>query len=473
MPQIPRTPAEVIVFAKQNSIKMVDLKMIDMPGTWRHMTVPVAELTEELFANGVGFDGSSVPGFQTIDESDMLLAPDPNTAAVDPVPSTPTLSLICDVRDPISGGSYSRDPRHIAKKAETFLMDSGIGDSSRWGPEPEFFVFDTARFNQNTNEGFYHIDSDEGAWNSGNESNQGYLPGNQEGYYRTPPVDSQTDIRSEMVEKMGGFGIDIEKHHHEVGTAGQSEIVFRSDSLTRTADNVMILKYIVKNVAKMHGKTATFMPKPLFEVNGSGMHTHQSIWRGGENLFAGDGYAGTSEMMRHYIGGLLYHSPAIMALCAPTTNSYRRLVPGFEAPVNLAYSARNRSACCRIPMYSSDPGARRVEYRCPDGTSNPYLAFAAMLMAGVDGIINKIEPGDPLDVNIYNLTPEQAAKVKQVPGSLDEVLDALESNNEFLLRGGVFTSDLIETWINYKRAREVDGVRLRPHPYEFMLYYDA
>ena len=473
MSQTHRTPAEVIAFAKENGIEMVDLKMVDVPGILRHMTVPVSELTEALFANGVGIDGSSVPGFQTIDKSDMLLVPDPDSAAVDPVPDTPTLSLICDVRDPITGGSYSRDPRYVAKKAEAFLKDSGIGDSSRWGPEPEFFVFDTARFNQTTNEGFYHIDSDEGSWNSGNESNQGYLPGNQEGYNRTPPVDSQTDIRSEMVQKIGGFGIDIEKHHHEVGTAGQSEIVFCSEALTRTADSVMVLKYIVKNVAKKHGKTATFMPKPLFEVNGSGMHTHQSIWRDGQNLFAGDGYAGTSELMRHYIGGLLRHSPAIMALCAPTTNSYRRLVPGFEAPVNLAYSARNRSACCRIPMYFSDPGSRRVEYRCPDGTANPYLAFASMLMAGIDGIINKIDPGEPLDVNIYDLTPEQSAGVQQIPGSLAEALDALEADNEFLLRGGVFTSDLIDTWISYKRSRDVDGVQLRPHPYEFMLYYDA
>ena len=291
----------------------------------------------------------------------MLLVPDPNSAAIDPVPATPTLSLICDVRDPISGGAYSRDPRYIAKKAEAFLRESGIGEVSHWGPEPEFFVFDTARFNQSTNEGFYHIDSDEGAWNSGNESNQGYLPANQEGYYRTSPVDSQGDIRSEMVEQMAAFGLQIEKHHHEVGTAGQSEIVFRSETLTRAADNLMVLKYVVKNVAKRHGKTATFMPKPLFEVNGSGMHTHQSIWRGGENLFVGDGYAGTSEMMMHYIGGLLHHSPSIMALCAPTTNSYRRLVPGFEAPVNLSYSARNRSACCRIPMYFHDRASRRVE----------------------------------------------------------------------------------------------------------------
>ena len=404
---------------------------------------------------------------------DMLLVPDPNSAAIDPVPATPTLSLICDVRDPIGGGAYSRDPRYIAKKAEAFLRESGIGEVSHWGPEPEFFVFDTARFNQSTNEGFYHIDSDEGAWNSGNESNQGYLPANQEGYYRTAPVDSQGDIRSEMVEKMAAFGLQIEKHHHEVGTAGQSEIVFRSETLTRAADNLMVLKYVVKNVAKRHGKTATFMPKPLFEVNGSGMHTHQSIWRGGENLFAGDGYSGTSEMMMHYIGGLLHHSPAIMALCAPTTNSYRRLVPGFEAPVNLAYSARNRSACCRIPMYFHDRASRRVEYRCPDCTSNPYLAFAAMLMAGLDDIINKIDPGDPIDANIYDLTPEQAARVKQVPGSLEEVLDALEQDNEFLLAGGVFTQDLIDTWLDYKRSRDVEGVRVRPHPYEFMLYYDA
>ena len=479
MPQIRRTSTEVIEFAKENNVEMVDLKMVDLPGTLQHLTVPMSELTEELFAEGTGFDGSSIRGFQTIDESDMLLVPDPNSAVIDPVLEIPTLSLVCDVRDPISGGPYSRDPRNVAHKAEAYLKDSGIGELSYWGPELEFFIFDTARFGQTANQGFYAVDSDEGIWNSGeaftlgDELNLGHKPRHKEGYFPAPPVDTQTDLRSEMSLKMADFGIDVEKHHHEVATAGQGEIDFVYDTLTRTADNVMAFKYVVKNVAREHGKTATFMPKPLLGDNGTGMHTHQSIWSGGENLFAGDGYAGTSEMMRHYTGGLLRHSPALLAFCAPTTNSYRRLVPGFEAPVNLVYSARNRSACCRIPMYFSSPKARRVEYRCPDGTCNPYLAFSAMLLAGIDGIINKIDPGDPLDVDVYALSEDEAAQVKQVPGSLPEALEALESDHDFLLRGDVFTPDLIETWLDYKRTREIDEMVLRPHPYEFMLYYDA
>ncbi len=479
MTEIKRTPAEVIAFAKENNIKMIDLKFVDVPGTMQHVTVPIGELTEDLFAEGTGFDGSSIRGFQTIDESDMLLVPDPNTSSIDTLLDIPTLSLICDIRDPINGGSYSRDPRNIAKKAEAHLKDSGIGDISYWGPELEFFVFDTARFDQTANQSFYHVDSDEGIWNSGNEITLGgelnlaYQPRHKEGYFPASPVDTMTDLRSEMVLKMIGFGIDVEKHHHEVATAGQAEIDFKFDTLTHTADSVMIYKYIVKNVAKEYGKTATFMPKPIFGDNGTGMHTHQSIWNGGENLFAGDGYAGISEMMKHYIGGLLRHSPAILAFCAPTTNSYRRLVPGFEAPVNLVYSARNRSACCRIPMYFSSPNARRVEYRCPDATANPYLAFSAMLMAGIDGIVNKIDPGNPLDTDIYALSDAEAANVQQVPGSLPEALDALENDHEFLLRGDVFTSDFVELWLDYKRTREIDELRLRPHPYEFLLYYDA
>jgi glutamine synthetase len=474
-----RTPPDVIEFAKQNNILMVDLKLVDLLGTMQHITLPVEEMTTELFEEGTGFDGSSIRGFQPIDESDMLLVPDASTAAIDTVLDIPTLSMICDVRDPVTGGNYGRDPRWIAQKSEAFLVSSGIADISYWGPELEFFIFDTARFDQNAHSAYYFVDSDEGIWNSGSEFtldgelNQGYRPRHKEGYFPSPPVDTQTDLRSEAVLKMSGFGLQIEKHHHEVATAGQGEIDFKYDSLTRTADNVMIYKYVLKNVAKEHGKVATFMPKPLFEDNGTGMHTHQSLWKDGRNIFHGDGYANMSETMKNYIGGLLAHAPALMAFCAPTTNSYRRLVPGFEAPVNLAYSARNRSACARIPMYFSSPAARRIEFRPPDPACNPYLAFPAMLMAGIDGIINKTDPGEPLDVNLYELSPEQAENVKQVPGSLPEAIDALEADHEFLLRGDVFTKDIIDLWLDFKRSKEIDEVRLRPHPYEFILYFDA
>ncbi len=474
-----RTPQEVIQLARENGVQMVDLKFTDMPGTLQHLTIPVGELTPELFSEGTGFDGSSIRGFQAIHESDMLLVPDPNTAAIDPVFEVPTLSMVCDVRDPITGRNYSRDPRWIAQKAEAFLKSTGLGDVSYWGPELEFFIFDSARFDQNSHSSYYFVDSEEGVWNSGKEkslngnSNLGYRPRYKEGYFPAPPFDTMTDIRSEASLLMERFGIVVEKHHHEVATAGQGEIDFRFDTLTKTADSVMLYKYILKNVARKHGKVATFMPKPLFGDNGTGMHTHQSIWKNGTNLFYGNGYANMSAMMRYYIGGLLSHSPALLAFCAPTTNSYRRLVPGFEAPVNLVYSARNRSACARIPMYFDKPAAKRVEYRCPDPSCNPYLAFSAMLLAGIDGILNEIDPGDPMDVDLYELSPEEAAKIKQVPGSLPEALKALEQDHEFLLRGGVFTEDLIENWLRYKRDKEVDPVRLRPHPYEFFLYFDA
>jgi glutamine synthetase len=474
-----RTAADVIQMARENKVEMVDLKFTDLPGTLQHLSLPMSELTLELFEEGTGFDGSSIRGFQTIDESDMLLVPDPNTAAMDPVYDISTISMVCDIRDPMGGSDYSRDPRWIARKAEQHLITSGIGDVSYWGPELEFFIFDSARFDQNAHSGYYFIDSDEGVWNSGaelsleGELNKAYRPRYKEGYFPAPPMDTLTDIRSEAVLKMQGFGIEVEKHHHEVATAGQGEIDMRYDSLTSMADSVIIYKYLLKNVAREHGRVATFMPKPLFGDNGTGMHTHQSIWKNGENLFYGDGYADMSEMMKHYIGGLLTHSPALLAFCAPTTNSYRRLVPGYEAPVNLAYSARNRSACCRIPMYFSTPASKRIEYRCPDPSANPYLAFSAMLMAGLDGINRKLDPGDPLDVDLYDLDPEQAAQVKQVPGSLDAVLDALEADHAFLLEGGVFTSDLIEMWLDYKRSNEIDEVRLRPHPHEFHLYFDA
>ena len=479
MAVVERTALEVIDFAKENNILMVDLKFTDVPGTLQHVTLPVEEMTNELFEEGTGFDGSSIRGFQTIDESDMLLVPDPSTAAIDPVLEVPTLSLICTVRDPITGASYARDPRIVAQKAEAYLASSGIADVSYWGPELEFYIFDTARFDQTANSGYYIVDSDEGIWNSGEEFtlagdlNPGYRPRHKEGYFPTSPVDTFTDIRSEAVLKMKNFGIRVEKHHHEVGTAGQGEIAFVYDSLSRTADNVMNYKYILKNVAKEYGKVATFMPKPLFGDNGTGMHTHQSLWSNGSNLFHGTGYANTSDMMMHYIGGLLAHSPALLSFCAPTTNSYRRLVPGFEAPVNLVYSARNRSACARIPMYFSTPAAKRVEYRPPDPSCNPYLAFSAMLMAGIDGIVNKIDPGEPLDVDLYDLSPEQASKVRQVPGSLPESLEALEGDHEFLLRGDVFTRDFIDLWLDYKRTKELDEMRLRPHPFEFVLYFDA
>ena len=474
------TPQEVIQLIQDEGVQIIDLKFTDLPGTLQHVGVPPNEVTEDLFANGTGFDGSSIRGFQTIDESDMLLVPDPNTAVIDPVYNIKTLSLICDIRDPLAGTDYSRDPRYVARKAEAYLSSSGIGDTSYWGPEAEFFIFDTASYDQDAHSAYYNVDSDEGVWNSGSAYNldgetlsKGHRPRHKGGYFPVPPVDTLSDIRSEMVIEMQKFGMVIEKQHHEVATAGQGEIDIVYDTLTKTADNIMIYKYLVKNVAARHGKTATFMPKPLFGDNGTGMHTHQSIWKEGENIFWGDGYAHMSDTMKYYIGGLLKHAPALLAFAAPTTNSYRRLVPGFEAPVNLAYSARNRSACCRIPVYFDTPPAKRIEFRCPDPTANPYFAFSAMLMAGIDGIRNQIDPGDPLDVDLYDLSPEEAANVLQVPGSLEETLDALEDDHEFLLVGDVFTSDLVETWLDYKRTNEVDEMRLRPHPYEFFLYYDA
>ena len=425
--------------------------------------------------------GSSIRGFKDIEESDMLLIPDTNTAVVDPFCQIPTLTVLCNVLDPETREWFSRDPRYIAQKAEAHLLASGLADTSYWGPELEHFVFDSARFDQNANSGYYFIDSDEGIWNAGAAEslsggpNLAYKPRYKQGYFPAPPMDSLQDLRSECVQKLEHFGIVVEKHHHEVATAGQAEIDMRYDTLTRMADFVMIQKYVVKNVARAHGKVATFMPKPIFGDNGSGMHTHQSLWQGGTNLFydADSEYALISATCRHYIGGLLQHAPALLALMAPTTNSYRRLVPGFEAPVNLVYSSRNRSACIRIPTYFSSPAARRLEFRLPDPACNPYLAFAAMLMAGLDGVINEIEPPDPVDVNLYDLSPEEAAKIKQVPGSLEEVLNALERDYEFLLKGGVFTEDVIETWLDYKRTNELDPIRLRPHPYEFFLYLDA
>jgi glutamine synthetase len=468
------TPKDVLRFAKENQVEIVDLRFCDLPGLMQHFSIPVEELTEAGFEEGYGFDGSSIRGFQQIQESDMLLIPDPTTAYIDPFLEHRTLVLNCFVRDPVTGESYTRDPRYIAKKAEDHLRGSGIADVSYWGPECEFYIFDEARFDQSQNQGYYFIDSTEGVWGSGQPGSRGYRPRYKEGYFPVPPMDQYQDLRSEMILTMKRCGIEIEVHHHEVGTAGQAEIDMRYDTLLRMADKVMLYKYIVKNVAWRHGKTVTFMPKPIFMDNGSGMHTHQSLWRNGENLFWDEtGYAQISDIARWYIGGLLAHAPALLGFAAPTTNSYRRLVPGYEAPINLVYSQRNRSACVRIPVYSKSPKAKRIEFRTPDPSCNPYLTFAACLQAGLDGIRNKIEPPDPIDKDLYDLEPEEAATVKQVPGSLEEVLNALEADHDWLLEGGVFTEDVIETWIDYKRKKELDQVRLRPHPWEYMLYFDC
>jgi len=472
------TPRDVLKLAKQKGAKIVDLRFIDLPGLWQHFSIPASELSEELFAEGIGFDGSSIRGFQTIDESDMLLMLDPDTAAMDPFTADPTLVLICNVKDPITGEWYSRDPRYVARKAEAHLKKLGLADTVYIGPELEFFFFDDIRFDQTYNCGFYYIDSEAGFWNAGKEGtperpNLGYKPRYKQGYFPVPPMDKFQNIRSAMVLALEGIGIKVEVHHHEVGTAGQTEVDMRFDTLTRMADKVLWYKYCAKNTASKFGKTATFMPKPIFQDNGSGMHTHQSLWKKGKNLFYDrKGYAGMSKLGLHYIGGILKHAPALCALIAPTTNSYRRLVPGYEAPINLAYSQRNRSACVRIPMYSKSEKAKRIEFRTPDPSCNPYLSFAACLMAGLDGVANKIDPGKPIDKDLYELPPAEAAKVKQLPGSLDEVLDALEKDHDFLLKGDVFTKDLLETWIDYKRKNELDAIRLRPHPWEFALYFD-
>ncbi len=467
---------------KKNNIQIVDLKFTDLPGLWQHFSIPPKDMVDfddlpgSIWVDGIGFDGSSIRGFQEIQESDMILIPDPATARVDPACSVPTLSVLCDIVDPVTRDPYSRDPRGVAKKAEAYLKSTGLADTSYWGPELEFFVFDDIRYDQNEHEGYYHIDSIEGQWNTGTNTqpNLGYKPRYKEGYFPVPPHDTLQDIRSEMVLEMEKVGITIEVHHHEVATAGQNEIDMRYAPLTQMADNVLWYKYIVKNVARKHGKVATFMPKPLFMDNGSGMHTHQSLWKNGKPLFFDQkGYALTSEMCRWYAGGLLRHAPALMAFCAPTTNSYKRLVPGYEAPVNLVFSARNRSAAARIPMYTNNPKAKRIEFRPPDPTANPYLAFSAMLLAGLDGVQKKMDPGAPLEKNTYELSPREERRLKTVPGSLDESLRALEADNEFLRRGNVFTDDVIETWLSYKRENEIDPVRLRPHPWEFHLYFDA
>ena len=469
------TPEEVLEYARQNDVVMVDLRFTDWPGTQQHCSFPIGEIDESTFEEGLGFDGSSIRGWQGIHESDMLMIPDPRTAFIDPFFQHPTLVLFCNIVDPITKENYSRDPRWIATKAENYLKLSGIGDTAFFGPEAEFFVFNSARFSTSENEGFYRIDSIEGQWNSGADeggANLAYKPRHKQGYFPVPPTDSFQDLRTEMVLEMQKLGIVVEAQHHEVASGGQGEIDMRFDTMIRMADQLLNYKYVVKNVARRHGLTATFMPKPLFNDNGTGMHIHQSIWKDGSPLFAGDGYAGFSQLGLWYIGGVLKHSRAIAAFTNPTTNSYKRLVPGFEAPVNLAYSSRNRSAACRIPMYSPSPKTKRVEVRYPDPSCNPYLAFAVLLMAGLDGIENKIEPGEPLDKDIYGLSPQEAAGIPVMPGSLDEALSELEADHDFLLRGDVFTEDAIEIWIDYKRQNEVDPVRVRPHPHEFELYFD-
>jgi glutamine synthetase len=468
------TPQEVVKFAEENGALMVDFKFMDFVGIWQHFSTPISEFDEDIFEDGLGFDGSSIRGWQPIHASDMIIIPDAATAKMDPFTAVPTLSLICNIFDPITKEGYSRDPRNIAKKAEAYLKSLGVGDTAFFGPEAEFFIFDDVRFDSTSNQSFYIVDSSEGIWNSGREEfpNLGYKPRHKEGYFPVPPTDSQNDLRTEMVMELQNVGIRIEAQHHEVATGGQAEIDMRFASLVDMADQLQWFKYVIKNVANRNGKTVTFMPKPLYGDNGSGMHTHVSIWKDGVNLFAGDGYGGLSKMALYYIGGIIKHSAALCAICNPTTNSYKRLVPGFEAPVNMAYSSRNRSAALRIPMFSTNPKSKRVEYRTPDPSCNGYLAFAAILMAGLDGIENKIDPGQPLDKDIYGLSPEELATIPSAPGSLEEALKALKEDHEFLLRGDVFTPDVIEKWIEYKTEAEVNPVRMRPVPMEFALYFD-
>jgi len=468
------TAQEVVSFAKENGALMVDFKFMDFVGIWQHFSTPISEFDEDIFEDGLGFDGSSIRGWQPIHASDMIIIPDATTAKMDPFTAIPTLSLICNIFDPITKEGYTRDPRNIAKKAESYMKSLGCADTAYFGPEAEFFIFDDVRFDSTSNQSYYFVDSSEGIWNSGREEfpNLGYKPRHKEGYFPVPPTDSQNDLRNEMVMELQNVGIRIECQHHEVATGGQAEIDMRFSSMVDMADQLQWFKYVIKNVANRNGKTVTFMPKPLYGDNGSGMHTHVSLWKDGVNLFAGDGYGGLSKMALYYIGGIIKHSAALCAICNPTTNSYKRLVPGFEAPVNMAYSSRNRSAALRIPMFSTNPKSKRVEYRTPDPSCNGYLAFAAILMAGLDGIENKIDPGQPLDKDIYGLSPEELAGIPSAPGSLEEALKALKDDHEFLLKGDVFTPDVIEKWIEYKTEAEVNPVRMRPVPMEFALYFD-
>lgn len=470
-----KTPKDAVEFIKAENVEIVDLRFMDFPGLWQHFSVPAHAMKEDVFEKGLGFDGSSIRGWQSINESDMLVKPVADTSFLDPFTEHKTLVMIGNICDPVTGEDYTRDPRNIARKAEAFLKSTGIADVAYFGPEAEFFIFDDIRCDQNEHEGYFHLESVEARWNTGRAENPnlGYKIRYKEGYFPCPPSDKMWDIRSEMMLTLEKIGIQTEVQHHEVATAGQSEIGIKFSPLLEMADKLLKFKYILKNVAVRNGRTVTFMPKPLFGDNGSGMHVHTSLWKGDKNLFAGNGYAGLSDYGLYAIGGLLKHAPSLLALTNPTMNSYKRLVPGFEAPINLAYSRRNRSAACRIPMYSTSPKAKRVEFRCPDPSCNPYLAFSAMLMAMVDGITNKIHPGEPLDKDIYDLPPEELAKVPKAPGSLREALANLEKDHEFLLKGDVFTGDVIETWVSYKLKNEVSALELRPHPYEFVLYYDV
>ena len=468
------TVTEVLDLVRNQGIQAIDLRFIDLPGLWQHFTIPANQLEASTFAEGVGFDGSSIRGWKEIEESDMLVVPDPDTAWVDPFSKIPSLVLTCDVVSPQTMEPYSRDPRGIARRAETYLAGSGIADTAYFGPEAEFFIFDDIRFDQNEHSGFYFLDSIEGRWNTGRDEgpNLGYKPRYKEGYFPVPPSDKFQDLRNEMMMNLIECGLEVECQHHEVATAGQSEIDIKFNKMLQMADDLVKFKYIVKNTAHRHGKTVTFMPKPVWNDNGSGMHIHLSLWKDGENLFAGDSYAGMSETALYAIGGVIEHAPALVALTNPTTNSYKRLVPGFEAPTHLAYSSSNRSAAVRIPMYSSSVKSRRFEFRCPDPSCNPYLAFSALLLAAIDGIKKKIHPGDPFETNLYQLSAEDLKDVRSTPGSLGEALDCLEGDQEFLLAGEVFSRDTIQTWIDYKREKEVNELSLRPHPYEFSLYYD-
>ncbi|QDU81489.1 Glutamine synthetase [Polystyrenella longa] len=469
------TPSEFFDFAKKHGAEMVDLKFCDLLGTWQHCSYPISTWEEDTFENGVGFDGSSIRGWQAIDCSDMLAVPDAESTKLDPFFASPTISVIADIVDPITKEKYPKDPRNVAQKGIAYLNQTGIADTCYIGPEPEFFVFDDIRFQTNQSGSMYQIDSIEAAWNSGRteEPNLGHKPSYKGGYFPVAPIDTLNDLRAEMVKEMQKVGIVVEAHHHEVATAGQCEIDMKFEDLLKMADQFMWFKYIIKNVAKRNGRTVTFMPKPIFEDNGSGMHTHISFWKGGDPLFAGDGYAGLSEMGLHAIGGLLKHGRACLAFAAPTANSYHRLVPGFEAPVTLAMSQRNRSAAVRIPMYSPSPKAKRAEFRCPDPSANGYLTFTALMMAMIDGIQNKIDPGEPLDRDIYDMTPDELAATNVTPATLGEAMTALETGHEFLTKGDVFTQDLIDTWIAWKRDNEIDALRLRPHPYEFDMYYNC
>ncbi len=470
-----KSPQEVLVLCRERDVKAVDLRFTDFVGRQHHLTVPVAQLTEAAFEDGFGFDGSSIRCWQSIDESDMLLVPQPDSAWIDPFSNLSMIALTCSIEDPITREEYGRDPRNIARRAENYLANVGLADTAYFGPEAEFFIFDDVHFDQTPNAAHYEVDSREGAWNRGRreEPNLGHKLRAQEGYFPCPPLDQTSELRGEMMQTLVDCGIDVEGHHHEVGSGGQAEIDIRYDSLVAMADTLMTFKYVVKNVARQRGQTVTFMPKPITGEHGSGMHVHLSLWKGGEPLFAGNGYAGLSEMGLHAIGGILKHAPALLALTNPTTNSYKRLVPGFEAPVNLTYSQRNRSAACRIPMANPSPKGKRVEFRCPDPSCNPYLAFAAILMAVIDGIQNKVHPGDPMDKDLYDLPPELAQGVAQTPRDLESALRALEEDHEFLLRGDVFSEDVLRSWITTKRETEVAAISTRPHPYEFCMYYDV